>query len=259
MTEIHNTLYLVSRLVGFATLLQSIEYIKIKDSLSKDGIWRWSEIRNDYLFLPHSFIKFLDWIMGVQHFQELITFRFFLSLVLLSYPFWGIVPLLLFLTTFLATMRFRGTFNGGSDYLSLLLLICLSLGGLFPSLMKPALLYMALQVISSYFLAGLFKIKLKKWRDGTAVIGFTSSPYYRTPLWALSIILKPKMAKKIGWFILLFECSFPLVITHPKLTSIYLVLGAIFHLMNYIIFGINRFFWIWCASYPALWYLSSLI
>ena len=259
MIDSQNTLILVARLMGIAVMLQSIEFIKMKESISEKGIWRWSELRTEYLFLPKLFFNFLDWIMQDKRFIEMMTVRFCAAIVTILYPHAFVIFFILFISTFLITLRWRGSFNGGSDYLTLIILLSLSIGFINPLLAKAALWYITLQVLSSYFLAGLYKIKATKWRMGTAVYGFVSSPNYKTPQFIIVKSRDPFWAQLIAWSVILFELSFPLVLTLPMLTNFYLLAGILFHLVNFVTFGLNRFFWVWCASYPAIYYCGHLI
>ena len=259
MIDSQSTLLLIARLMGLAIMFQSLEFIKMKESISERGIWRWSELRSEYLFLPKKILQGLDWIMTDKRFIEMMTIRFSAAILTIIYPHFLVIFFVLFFSTFLITLRWRGSFNGGSDYLSLIILLCLSVGFLHPLLAKAALWYITLQVISSYFLAGLYKIKAAKWRMGTAVYGFVSSPCYKTPHFMIEKSRNPNWARVIAWSVIIFELSFPLVLTHPILTQMYLISGAIFHLVNFITFGLNRFFWVWCASYPAIYYCGHLI
>ena len=103
------------------------------------------------------------------------------------------------------------------------------------------------------------KVKEQKWRMGTAVYGFVSSPNYKTPKFLIEKSKDLAFAKYMAWSVILFELTFPLVLTLPSLTTLYLAAGVVFHLVNFITFGLNRFFWVWCASYPAIYYCSKLI
>ena len=259
MSDPQYILILIARLIGIAVALQSLEFIKMKESISEKGIWRWSELRSDYLFLPQRIQRFLDWIMAEKHFLEMMTVRFYVGLLAVIYPHFILIFIFLFISTFLITLRWRGSFNGGSDYLTLIILLCLCIGFIHPLLAKASLLYLALQVISSYFLAGLYKIKEIKWRLGTAIYGFVSSPNYKTSAYIIKKSRDPQIAKFAAWMVIGFELSFPLMLTHPFLTKAYLVGGVLFHLGNFLVFGLNRFFWVWCASYPALYYCAQLI
>ncbi len=259
MLEAHDALILVARLIGLALIFQSLEFIKIKESISENGIWRWSEIRTDYLFLPNRIQKGLDWVMAPNHFMEMMTLRFYTSILAFLYPHFLLIFIFLFFTSFLITLRWRGSFNGGSDYMTLIILLCLCLGMIFPVLSKAVLWYMALQLISSYFLAGFYKIRQAKWRNGTAVYGFVSSPSYKSQNFFIDKSRDPIFAMVMAWGVMIFELSFPLVLSHPYLTGLYLITGLLFHLANYAAFGLNRFFWVWSAGYPALWYCSKMI
>lgn len=259
MTDSHSVLVLIARLMGIAVMFQSLEFIKMKESITETGIWRWSQLRTEYLFLPKKIVKALDWMMTDKRFIEMMTIRFAAAIITIIYPNIFVIFFILFFSTFMITLRWRGSFNGGSDYLTLIILLCLSVGFLHPLLGKAALWYITLQVISSYFLAGLYKIKETKWRLGTAVYGFVSSPNYKTPRFIVEKSRNPAWAQAIAWSIILFELSFPLVLTHPMITNFYLLAGAVFHLVNFMTFGLNRFFWVWCASYPALYYCGHLI
>ena len=259
MPSPHETLLLVARLLGIAVMLQSLEFIKMKESISEKGIWRWSELRSDYIFLPQKLLQALDWIMAEKHFMEMMTIRFYTALLAIIYPHFILIFLFLFISTFLITLRWRGSFNGGSDYLTLITLLCLCIGFIHPLLAKAVLWYISLQVTSSYFLAGLYKIKEQKWRLGTSIYGFASSPNYKTPSFIVEKSKDPNWAKAMAWSVMIFELSFPLVFTFPLLTNFFLLAGVVFHLVNFLAFGLNRFFWVWCASYPALWYCSHLI
>jgi hypothetical protein len=260
--EAIDTLLFVARLMGLAIIFQSLEFIKIKDSLSEKGIWRWSELRSDYSFLPEKVRQFLDWVMKDSIFNEMIKLRFFMGILAALYPHFFIIFVFLFLSSFLITLRWRGSFNGGSDYMTLIILLCLCIAFLNKDssiLAKGALWYISLQVISSYFLAGLYKIKQEKWRSGKAIYGFVSSPNYKVPQLVLTKSQDPIWAMRASWAVMIFEISFPLALLHPNLTLIYLLAGAFFHLGNFWVFGLNRFFWIWCASYPAIYYSAKFI
>ena len=259
MNDSQSTLILVARLMGVAVMLQSLEFIKMKESISENGIWRWSQLRAEYQFLPKIILKFLDWIMQSHRFIEMMTVRFCAAIITIIYPNALVIFFILFISTFLITLRWRGSFNGGSDYLTLIILLSLSIGFISPLFAKAALWYITLQVISSYFLAGLYKIKATKWRLGTAVYGFVSSPNYKTPKFIIEKSRDPSWAQAIAWSVIIFELSFPLVLTLPILTKFYLLAGVLFHLVNFVTFGLNRFFWVWCASYPAIYYCGHLI
>ena len=56
---------------------------------------------------------------------------------------------------------------------------------------------------------------------------------------------------------LAFECSAPIVLVDPTVCVAWLAIGAAFHLVNAVVFGLDRFLWTWLAAYPALLYWVS--
>ncbi|HEX6242873.1 MAG TPA: HTTM domain-containing protein, partial [Polyangiales bacterium] len=152
-------------------------------------------------------------------------------------------------------LRLRGPFNGGSDSLSLLSLICL---GVASSVVPGSLLYLlalgylVAQLTLSYFVAGVAKLAQRSWREGAALARFAALPKYGVPARAQAWLAHSSGGRLASWSVLLFECSFPLALLGPRVALAYLSVGALFHLLNAALFGLNRFLWAWVALYPLL-------
>jgi hypothetical protein len=87
-------------------------------------------------------------------------------------------------TTALVCLRFRGLFNGGSDYMTVHVGLALSAAraaGEAPTWVDGALGWIALQTLLSYGVAGAVKVRSSTWRDGTALAGFVGSDRYAAP------------------------------------------------------------------------------
>jgi hypothetical protein len=150
--------------------------------------------------------------------------------------------------------RFDGPYNGGSDKMSLLILWCLTLAQLMPSLFWREVIfaYLAFQLTLSYFISGKVKLVNPEWRSGRAlrdVFAFSAYPVAEN-LRALAD--RPGLLWAASWAVILFEIFFPLALLHPWALIGALAVGASFHLSNALFFGLNRFFWIWIAAYPSL-------
>jgi hypothetical protein len=159
-------------------------------------------------------------------------------------------------------VRFRGTFNGGSDYLTVLILLALSmrwLCGATPLAGKAALAYIAVQVTLSYFIAGVAKLKEAPWRSGAALRGFVTSESYGAPQFVRRLLDGKRRCLLLSWAVLAFECGFPLAWLSPRACLPLLALGFAFHLGNSVVFGLNRFLFAWSAAYPALLFASQLL
>ena len=244
----------VERILGFAIFFQSLELLQLRRQWSEKGIWRWSLLRREFSVFPSALEKFFGFFLKENHFRWLLILRLLGATVLFIFPHPAILAFL-WLSTVLISLRWRGAFNGGSDFMTLIILLALTIGALFsdfPQMEKACLWYIAIQSCTSYFLAGFAKLKSPGWRNGEALSGFLAHTIYGPQ----KLFQNPKQARLGSWMVLLFECSFPLCLMNPKICLPYLFFGVIFHFVNFLVFGLNRFFFVWIATYPALYYCS---
>jgi len=219
---------------------------------------RLTEILLALAFLLQSF----EHMTGARDERVLFTPRIALSVLLLGgiWAPWACFGLLVLALA--ALKRFDGPYNGGSDRMGILILCCLCLVHVMPSLRWQEYVfgYLALQLVLSYFIAGCVKIANPEWRSGRAlrdVFAFTAYPVAESlRVWAQ----RPRILFVMSWAVMLFETLFPLsLITQPALL-LGLTVAAIFHFTNACLFGLNRFFWVWLAAYPSiLWLQARLI
>ena len=225
--------------------------------MSLDQAVRYSEILLAVAYVLQS----LEFLRGHKPEKYVGLLRLILSLLLLS----GIAPLpvetgLLLIAGWLL-YRFQGPYNGGSDAMSILVLLCLWLSHLTPSLFWRELVlgYLAFQVTFSYFQAGYIKVINADWRNGQAlrdVFVFTAYPVSESVRrWGSA----PRLLWAMGWAVMLFELLFPLALLNKSLLVIALFIAFLFHLANACLFGLNRFLWIWPAAYPILFWFQARI
>ncbi|HEY6529904.1 MAG TPA: HTTM domain-containing protein [Cellvibrionaceae bacterium] len=154
----------------------------------------------------------------------------------------------------LSLKRFGGPYCGGSDLMTLQVSLSMAVA---ESTSNPiwclgASGYLCIQVCLSYWQSGWVKLINPEWRKGSAlqeVFAFTHYPVSEaTRSWARH----PRLLLVMSWAIILVEFLFPLSLYHA--TSLYaaLLFMGIFHLANAWFFGLNRFFWIWLATYPVV-------
>jgi hypothetical protein len=111
---------------------------------------------------------------------------------------------------------------------------------------------------TSYFVAGLSKLLAGGWwRCRTLKNILIYSPSIHPGYLRDRLLHFPWILNLSSSLVMLFEMSFPLVLVKPELRPVYFAAGLAFHLANYFLFGLNRFFWIWLAAYPAFWPVSS--
>ena len=207
------------------------------------------------------FQQSLEFLRGFGLEKKIAWVRALLAVFLMMgiYPVW--VKSLLLMTSIILIKRFRGPYNGGSDTMSILVLICLWLYHIAPSRwwQEIALGYLALQLTISYFQAGWVKVVNPEWRSGKAlgeVFAFTAYPVSES---LRALAGKPRKLFIASWVVILGELLFPLALLNKTALIIALSFAACFHLANAILFGLNRFFWSWLAAYPILMWLQERI
>jgi hypothetical protein len=247
-------LILSERLLSIAIIQQTLELFLIRSTWSESGVWRWSTLKNE--FRSPIFSLFFN----TNGFTILLLIRLMSALLVWITPC-TTLHAILFLSTWLVSIRWRGLFNGGSDSMT----IVVSIGLFFtratldhPAISKYAFAYIALQLTLSYWLAGWVKLKNPEWRNGTAMPVFLKTPRYDSPPKMIrGLFENPQRSKAISWIIIAFECAFPLAWWSPTFCILFLSFAFIFHVLNFWVLGLNRFVFAWLAAYPALYFWSQ--
>jgi hypothetical protein len=218
-----------------------------------------------YLFSFALFLQNLEWLRFLNLTQKISLYRIFLlrfPLILLAAllfdPHLPTIPFQfpLFGLWILEVLQWRsesGPANGASSSFTLLILSCLLLGSFFPEQKILFLYYIAAQTILSYFLAGLFKLFQRGWRNGTYLQSFLSLSAYAPDTSLKSFFVeRPWLMKTASWLVILFEILFPVALVSPIVMGLFCLSAATFHWVNFKVFGLNRFFWLWISTYPLL-------
>lgn len=205
------------------------------------------------------FQQSLEHMTGPKGERLLFLPRLFLSLLLMVGFYTPWVCAALVILSILILKRFEGPYNGGSDRMGLLVLFCLALVHVMPSVkwQEYVFAYLALQLILSYVMAGWVKIINPAWRNGSAlqdVFRFSAYPASESIRgWGEN----PRLLYAMSWAVMLFELFFPLSLLNQTTLVIGLAIAATFHLANAGLFGLNRFFWVWLAAYPSIVWLQD--
>lgn len=157
--------------------------------------------------------------------------------------------------------KFNGPYNGGSDRMSLLILICLWATHLAPARYWQEIIfgYLAVQLVLSYFLSGAVKVIKTDWRNGRALRDVFLFSAYPASTEKRNWSEKPRLLFVLSWAVVLFELLFPVaLVSQPSLYAA-LFCAMFFHLANAYSFGLNRFVWAWVAAYPSLlWFQGTM-
>lgn len=169
------------------------------------------------------------------------------------------VLIALTLHSLVVVRRFAGPYNGGSDRMGLLILYCLFLVHILPAGLgrEAAFGYLGVQVVLSYFISGQVKITNPDWRSGQALQDVFAFSAYPVSEALRDVRHRPRLLWAASWAVMVFEVLFPLSLLNSYTLLAALVVAAIFHLANACLFGLNRFVWVWIASYPSILWLQD--
>jgi hypothetical protein len=225
--------------------------------MSFDLAVRLTEIMLGLAFLQQS----LEHLSAARDERRLFLSRAALSVLLVIglQPQW--VCLALVMLGMVILKRFQGPYNGGSDRMSLLMLCCLCLVLFIPALQWRECIfgYLAMQVILSYFIAGQVKIINPAWRSGRALQDVFLFSAYPVSESLRRLANWPRLLFLMSWAVILFEILFPLTLATQTTLIIGLMIASLFHFANAVLFGLNRFFWIWLAAYPSILWLQHRV
>lgn len=225
--------------------------------MSLDDAIRLTEILLGLAFLQQS----MEHLYAPRDEQRLFLPRILLSMLLVLGFHTQWVCSALVVHALFVLRKFQGPYNGGSDRMGLLILCCVSLVHVMPTLQWQEYVfgYLAMQLMLSYFISGWVKIMNPQWRNGQAL-----QDVFRFSAYPASESLRgwadwPRLLRVMSWAVMLFELLFPLTLLTRLTLIIGLVIAATFHLGNACLFGFNRFFWVWLAAYPSILWLQQRI
>lgn len=223
--------------------------------MSLDDAIRLTEILLSVALIQQS----LEHLFGLPDERPHYAVRLGLAVLLIAgvYPAW--ICAALFVNALFILRRFQGPYNGGSDLLSLLLITCLCAVHLMPSTQWQEYVfgYLALQVIFSYFKSGLSKVIHADWRTGRALRDVFLFSVYPVSEATRRWTERPRLLCAVSWAVILLELLFPFALIAQPLLFAGLAAMLVFHLANFVMFGFNRFVWVWLAAYPSLIWLQA--
>ena len=248
------TLFLV------AVLLQSIENAALARMPIVQNAWSWPSIARDAAGLPHWLRQSFDLAFSRSGFFALTILQGLLAIAALAGIFDGLVYPALFLSLFLSAIRFRGSICGGSDSMTLVLGSAFAVHALFGETSAAdhwLLAYIAAQSTLSYLVSAAVKFRSAGWRSGRAVRDHLVDSDYDVPARVRRALQPPAFRSTLAWLTMLFESSVVLLYAVPAVAPYWLALGVFFHLANFAVLGLNRFVFVWIATYPALLWAAS--
>jgi len=246
-------------LLGWSLVLQTLEYLRVQQL---DRVTLWPLLSSEIPAHPAWARPLLTRFFTDRNYIALLVLRLALAVALMFGQVGLIGATVLFALALLLLLRWRGAFNGGSDFMTLVgltgLLIAHAAGALtHPDLgWRAGLWYVTLQTVSSYFVSGWVKLLRPEWRSGKALAQFLDSGVHG-PLPAHSLFRRPWLAKICAWSFTVWEGCFPMALFDDRLAAVICAVATVFHGLVFRYFGLNRFFWAWLATFPGILYCAG--
>lgn len=261
-----NNVYFITKYIFLIFLIiDSLELISIIKKNKFDFIWS-DKIIKHKLQNYHTIIQIILKPFLINNIFKFIPF-FIILLVTLLLKFDN--PMLYFLLLFIRfiiSIKFGGSFNGGSDSMIIVIIIGLFISSLETQFLNlkstnAGLFYIGLQSIISYFRAGIVKLKNPEWRNGIILPKFYNHSIYLKNKYDKLFFdylstNKYQISTLLCNFVIFWEVLFPISLFNINILLIFLIIGIIFHTLNFYILGLNRFLIAWVATYPSLLFLS---
>jgi len=249
-------------LFALSVSIQTLEYWQMRVAMQGQGLWVWSIQRND---IPTAWIrKILDVLFTSQNYSILLLLRF-IALIHLALQGSNLINVgFLFVSNLAVLIRWRGAFNGGSDFMTLVVLTGLFIAQVVTQFgdtelaWRACFWYITIQAITSYFLSGAVKLLRPEWRNGNAMTIFLNAAIHG-PLRQGHWLRKPMIAALGSWTFIVWECLAPVALLDERMTLAFCLTAVIFHFLVFWFFGLNRFFWAWLTTFPAILWCAGQI
>jgi hypothetical protein len=245
---------------AWSLVIQTLEYLRMGKYTANDAFWSWQLQRDD---IPNAPVRaLLDVLFQPRMHQLHLWLRLAAALTLAVQGASLPLVVFLFVGNLLILIRWRGAFNGGSDFLTLVVLTGLLISQVVGALGNAQLgwqagfWYIAIQAITSYFMSGAVKLLRREWRNGSAMTIFLNGAIYG-PLSATHPLRNKWLTLMGSWGFIVWEILFPFSLLDPRLAAVFCAVAALFHFLVFWFFGLNRFFWAWMCSFPAIIWCSA--
>ena len=252
----------VEVLCGVSLIIQTIEFLALREPLSARGVWTYAIGRDDLAHASRLTQRFFAFLSRDHLWLAHLCLRLLAAAALVIHG--GSAPVVgfLFLGSVVVLIRWRGAFNGGSDFMTIVVL-----SGLFIASMgawvghqelglRAGLIYIAIHSASSYFISGGVKLLNADWRSGRALPLFLDGGVYG-PLSPTSLYWKKPVAMLCSWAFITWECLAPLAFLDVVFALVYCAIVGVFHLLVFWYFGLNRFVFAWLSTFPAIIYVAG--
>lgn len=252
----------VERLTAVGSTIGALEQLTEHRKYDDNGLFSWPVNRTRLPGSRRAHYRQLDKVLSYPKFVTVMRTRFLSGLGLLAGGSRkSRAACLAGMTGSGAAVNLRSNYGlDGSDHFAFINYAVAMLEKLFPGdrqAREYALAFIAFQSCLSYFTSGTVKMTSAVWRNGEALTGIFRTGTYGDRFFYELIKDRPALTRMLAWSVMLAEAAFPLVLVLPKPAARLVFLsGMAFHLGNAKFMGLNRFFWSFVATYPAVSYFT---
>ena len=255
----------VARLIGFAVLVASLELVwSWRCTVGVDGLLPWAIVRREHEYLPPLARRALDAVLGARGFVVVVAARLLAAFALVVEAERArAAAVVVFVTSLLVSIRFRGRENGASDALMNLVALALAVAAVArcvgADVDRAVVVFVAAQALLSYVAAGLAKLRAPAWRSGTALAAFVAVERFGVPAAVRRALGQGGLGAVAGYGVIAWQLTSPLSLSSKTTCVAFCAVGVVFHVGNFVVFGLNRFVFAWLSTYPALICCAALL
>jgi hypothetical protein len=251
------------------SLLNALETLARPGDYLNGGAYSWSGrrlqrawTRTGPLALPAAVVLSGQGFLAASVLQLLVGVTLAGQALLLGGEVWLPLLYLLLAVEIMADFRNHTLGHDGSDRMHLLVMMALVVTMSFstPVARSVGAIFLALVAALAYFTAGAVKAIAPGWRSGRAMAIVLCSENYGQPRLGRWLSRRPRLGRWLGWSVITFELSFPLlVIAGPRSALAALAMALGLHLGIAMVMGLNGFVWSFAATYPSVYWSASLL
>ena len=254
---------LTLRIAAVGVVVSSLEYVSRPALLADQALASWTVARTNrrWKFAGH-LARPLDMMFAYPTFLIVPWVRLLSAVaVVVGVPDPTMAIACIALTSALmATRSPYGTDGADQMFFVIFLAAAMALPISSPVAKQAFLLFVAAQSCFAYFVSGAAKLISPIWRSGKAIPGVLGTDCYGDRNLGRWLAARPILSRAASWFVILFECAFPLVLLGVAPLSTFLLLAAFaFHLGTVFVMRLNTFIWAFVGTYPAvLWSIEFI-
>jgi hypothetical protein len=143
----------------------------------------------------------------------------------------------------------------GSDRMTLVVLGACFLGRLGADAvsLRAAVTFLAAEVALAYLVSGAYKAASPPWRSGTAVTMIVQTRMFGQRTIRTALRRHATVGRAMTYTVVCWESLFLVALVAPPPVCVgLLAVGLSFHLGCAVVMGLNRFVWVFPATYPAV-------